>query len=672
MKKNQAPTVQQTEQKAEKPGVFQYGNVADDIAWVEKLDRQASESEAYWDKEYKLNSKAKSNDNLYLGRQALDKAEDGGTQNLDNRIFSSVRTIVPYVTSRITQPEIYPSSNAVAARKFAEDFEKAIYVHAEKQKVRHKLKYSLEDAIIRMRGYLKPRYDAVTKNFCAIEYVPAENIIVDHRAIYHEEPRFFRHKLEKPIKDLLVMFPDMADKLRVACGIDKNNSEQKLEECIGVNEDWCFIADDQEGLDLIVTWSYKKLLLGKTQDPNWRYGDTNFLDHHMMPLVFLNVLNDGRKYIDRTSFVEQASLLQQNVDERSNQISSNAGLGTTGMPVVDAAALADDQSEYLSFDEDTVLVLDVENANGKSINDVFTVWKAGTMPNFVYEDKIDSRNSIDNTFGTPNVFRGEQSKNNTLGQDVLVRDQAFGRQQEIIDAIDSATERLYMLIAQFLLVYGDEEELFKFVGENGQFDYILIHSDDLDTNILISVKSGTSMPIDRAQRRKVADQAASYSMIDPLTYWEIMDESNAEKYAKRLVDYTSDPGKFMKDIDDQIFNRDAFVDIELIKHGTQPPFRKDLPKEYFDYMNHYVLSGNLDDPALDPTAKEATQQFIDAQLARGQKMLGMAETQLPTPEEVVAANKQTDELNQQDMAMAQQQAKASPSVSTAAPELGTK
>jgi hypothetical protein len=121
-----------------------------------------------------------------------------------------------------------------------------------------------------------------------------------------------------------------------------------------------------------------------------------------------------------------------------------------------------------------------------------------------------------------------------------------------------------------LLVYGEEEELFRAVGENSEFDYIVMRSDDLDTNAEIRVKSGTSMPVDNPQRRATADKAASQMMIDPLTYWEIMDEPNAEKYAKRVADWKADPMAFMQDTQEDLFNRDAYADLEIIKHGGQP------------------------------------------------------------------------------------------------------
>ena len=636
--------------------IFKYDDNDDD--WVASLNRRIDESKSHWNSKYKLDSVTKSNEELYLATEELDD-EDNETSASDNRIFSSIRTIVPYVTSRITQPEVIATSSALSAKKFAEDLEKGLYFKADDEEVKLKAKFAIEDAIKFRRGYLKPRYDALTKNFCSIEYVPADSIIIDHKSLSYEEPRYFRHVLDKTIEDMLVMFPEMKAKIQLAFGIDDNAPKAKLEESHQVNEDWCSVPAE-DGLDLMVTWSYKDMCLGKMQDPNWNYDGDNFLKSHMMPLVMFNVLSDGKGHIDKTSFVEQAKKLQRNVNERSEQISKSAGLGNTGMPVVDSEVLGDDQAQYLSFDEDTVLELSIPE--GSRISDHFDVWKAGTLPQSVYDDKIDSRNSIDNTFGTPNIFRGEQSNNNTLGQDEIIRDQAFGRQQEIVDAIDRGVNRLYKLMAQFLVVYGDEEELLESTGDNGEFDYVVLHTADIAKLVKkIRVKAGTSMPIDKSQRRAVADKAATYNMIDPLTYWEIMDEGNAEKYAKRLVKYTTDPATFMQEVDDGVFSRDAFVDIQLIKNGVQPKFREDLNKEYFDHLNKYILSGNLDNPTLDPMVAQSISQFIDIQLARGQKMLGLAETQMPTPEEVNAANEKTDILNQQDQAAADQEQKAAES-----------
>lgn len=640
------PPVKPADNKPDYATVEIHGMTADQIA--DQQDKRIGKSTTHWNGAgWKLEATAKANEKLYLGQQ-VSEDDDGEDENLalDNRIFSSIRTIVPYVTTRITEPEVYPSSNTEAAKRFAEDFEKALHIKADKEKVKLKMKFALEDAIIRRRGYLKPRYDAATGNFCSVEYVPPESIIIDHEAKSYEEPRYFRHLLKKSIEDLIVMFPDMQARIYELFKVDEHTSKDKMQESHTINEDWLFMVDDNNKLDLVVCWNYKKVGFDCIPDPNWRYGKSNFLDNHMMPLVSLNVLSDGRSWIDKTSFVEQAKYSQMTIDARARQIGENAGLGSIGMPVVDAAALADDQSQYLIYEEDTVLELDVSNAGKNSINDVFTTWKAGSLSADVYKDKVDSIEAVQNAFGASTVMQGNESDNKTLGQDELLRDQSMGRQAEVVDAVDNATQRLYLLFAQFLLVYGEEEELFRYVGENSKFDSIIMHSNELDTNAEIRVKNGTSMPIDNPQRRATADKASQGNMIDPLSYWEIMDEPNAQKYAKRLVDYTADPAGFLKDVEEELFNRDAYVDLEILKQGGVPDYRDDVSKEYFDYLNQYVLSGDLENPKIALETRQAISSFIDVQLERAQKMLGMAETQLPTPQDVVTHNAEVDKANE--------------------------
>jgi hypothetical protein len=609
--------------------------------FVTMVDRRVNEATQHWNsKPYNLAEKTKENESVYLGTNVADSDTDDDIKALDNRVFSAIRTVVPFVTSRITEPDVLPSSSQQKAIKFAEDLEKALYTHAKREKVNQKVKFALEDAIVRYRGYLKPRYDPVTKNFFSLEYIPCESIIVDHKAKAYEEPGFFRHVLDKTVEDLLTMFPGAKDNIYKAFKLPENPTSEQLQMSREVHEDWTFIQKDG-AIDLVVGWSYNKVPFGVIQDPNWRYDDTNFTSSHMMPLIPINVLNDGRSLIDKTSFVEQAKYSQHTINKRSEQISKNTDLGTIGMPVVDSASISDEDAEYLRYEPDTAIILDTGDT-GKGLNDVFTTWKAGSLSPDVYKDKVDAVEAVENAFGASSIQQGNQSNNNTLGQDQLLRDQSQGRQQEAIDAVDAATSRIYLLMAQFLLVYGDEEELFRFVGENAQFDYLIMHSEDIDTEAMIGVKSGTSMPIDKVQRRATADKSASQGMIDPLSYWEIMDEANAQKYAKRLMEYTTDPASFLKDAKEEVFNRDAYVDIEIIKHGGQPEYRDDLPTEYFDHLNKYVLSGDLENPALGPDKAQAISQFIDQQLARAQKMLGAAETQLPTAEDVNAYNESVD------------------------------
>jgi hypothetical protein len=619
---------------------------------VALLNQKLGESESHWNKKFKLAATSKENEQLYYGEQISSQDDDTNPDlHLDNRIFSAIRTIVPHVTTRITQPVVQPSSLTATAKKFAEDMEAALFAKANAQEtaLKSKIKYALEDAIIRRRGYLKPRYNPATNDWFCIEYVPAESIIVAHTAKPYEEPPYFRHKLQKTVDDLLIMFPAEADKIRRLFNITSSSTLADYATEYEIFEDWKLHRIKNENT-LLVAWHYKTEALGVVKDPNWLEGEDNFLPYHMMPLVSFNVLNDGRSWIDRSSYVEQAKYSQKTIDRRGEQIGKNAGLGSVGMAVVKSGALAEDQSQFLKYEEDVVLELDVPE--DQSINDVFTKWQANSLSPQVYEDKAAAIEAVNNAFGASSINQGAESDNATLGQDILLRDESRGRQQDIVDAINNAMGRLYQLMAQFLLVYGDEQVLFHVAGENSEFDYLVMHTDALDTKAIIGVKEGTNMPIDRSQQRATADAAANQKMIDPLSYWEIMDEPNAQKRAKRLAEYTADPAKFMADVDEEVFNRFAYVDIEMVKRAQTPEYREELSKDYFDYLNKFALSGALDpeNPNLAEETKQALKAFIDQQLQRGQRMLGMLETQLPTEQDVNAYNDQQNQQAQADAA----------------------
>jgi hypothetical protein len=616
--------------------------------FVDLTDSRIAESVGFWDgKDFGLKKAQEENQKYYHGLQA-ESDSDTAEKALDNRIFSSIRSILPYVTSQITQPDVNPSDNTPEAVQFAQDLERALFKHAQKQKVRMKMKFAVQDAMIIRRGYLKLRYDGPTNNFCFVEYVPAESIIMDHKAKPYEEPRYFRHKLSKTVDDLVTMFPENEAKILSMFKIDDNTPSKEMYKDHDVNEDWVFHQIDGQ-LDLCVVWSYNKQPIGYIKDPNWNYDGNNFIDSHMVPIIPVNILSDGRTMIDKTSFVEQSRYSQDIVDARTKQISKSASVGSTGMPVVDTRAMADDQAQFITFDTDQVLELDVESTGVDDINKAFTTWKSDPLQPEVFEDKADARSAIDNAFGTNDITRGAQSTKETLGQDILLRDQSQGRQKEIIDAIDVSTERLYLLMAQFLLIYGDQKMLFRVSGKNTEFDYVIMHTNELDVDAEIGVVGGTSMPIDNEQRRATADKAAQQAMIDPLSYWQIMDEGHAEEVAKRTITWlkSTDPTEIIKDMTDDEFDRDAYVDIDSIRHGNTPEYRENLEKCYFDYLNKFALSGALDpeNPKMDMETKQRIADFINAQLVRGSKMLGMAETQLPTADDVASHNASVDEQN---------------------------
>jgi hypothetical protein len=74
------------------------------------------------------------------------------------------------------------------------------------------------------------------------------------------------------------MFPDMKAKIYELFKVDDTTGKEQDAGIQKINEDWVFVVDDNNKLDLIVCWNYKGVGFGCEQDPNWRYGKSNFLE----------------------------------------------------------------------------------------------------------------------------------------------------------------------------------------------------------------------------------------------------------------------------------------------------------------------------------------------------------------------------------------------------------
>lgn len=614
----------------------------DDLQLAALIDHRADSARSDWNKApYNLTEVRESNQKLYSTEYVNDWQVDERYEDVvaDNRMFTSVRTIIPFVTSQITEPEVTASDDNPLSLQFARDLEKILVLHSKQQQAKAKIKISVQDNLRGQRiGYLKLRYDA-KRNTITLEHVDPSSVIVDSKARQHEEPRFLQHTQKRTIGDLLRQFPNKKDVLLQLFELSEKAEDYqiRLDEEQEITENWLFVNEDGEDT-LVVSWKVKNEILAKFKDPNFIWGGQNILDAPMIPFIFFNTLNDGSSLIDQTSYMEQSHWLQENYDKRSMAIASNAKFGGIGVPVFSKKALPQSDAAKIQFSPLQRILLDTTDVRSS-----FTTWQAGTLQSFVVEDKYDSRNSIDNIWGTPNIMRGEQSKNNTLGQDVLIRDQAEGRQSEIIDAIDTAMARYYKILTQMIYRYFDEDHYYKYVGSDGKFVRLVINQKKLAKylGIDVNVKTGSSLPVDRAQKRAVALRLAQLNRISTLRLYKELGLENAEEAYKQWVLESRDPSTMLKDADSNQQDRAAQEDLAVVIGGEIPDERDDVTDEYLSYLNDYLLTDKL---ILleneDPDAASRVRDFISAINTKAKIKLSKLENQArnqpqtpPTPPE---------------------------------------
>lgn len=591
------------------------------------VNRRAAEASGHWEKLHNLKKIREDNKKLYTSEYVQKQIRDERYEDIfsDNKLFTSIRTILPFITSRMTQPEIIPANDDSLSAQFAKDFEKILVEIGENEYARDKVKLALQDLLTGQRvGVLKWVYNP-NKDKLELEYCSPDSIIIGKRSRLHEEPDFVQHTQERTIGDLIRQFPDKSDSIYRQFSITKAVPSQ-LERVIKITENWLFVEED-DALKLGIVWMYESgLMLGKMSDPNWIDGGKNALDEHMMPFVFFNFLNDGSGYIDNTSFIEQAQYNQKNYDKRGSTIAENAAYAGIGVPVFGKGAVKEETAAKVRFSPVQRVLLDTED-----VSKSFTTWTAGQLPQFIIEDKLDMKQSVLDIFGTNQIQQGStpDNPNQNLGQDVILRNQAEGRQQELIDCVDNGMSRFFLIESQMVYRYFDTPKYYNFIGDNGEFENLVISQQKIAKNlgITIKIKSGSSLPVDRSQKIATALELMKAQRIGTLQLYKELGIDNPEQTYKEFLREHLLPFGELGEMDKDTFDREADEDIQLVIGGKQPKEREDMTQDYLTYLNEYLLTQKYE--MLPVAAQARVSKYIAGIIAQAQRKVLKMSLQKP-------------------------------------------
>lgn len=645
--------------------VFDLAMSDDEI--LQLLRKPVSDSEKFWDSTKGLEKVRSDNMNLWLpnhwkGQDIYDYQEPYLYQ--DNRIFTSVETICAVVNSRIAQPLVMPAQDSVVSVQMSKDLQTTLFAHAEKFRTQDLFRIGVRNLLLKRVGFLKLRFDPNLGEHGDIvpEAVPPEDIIVDQDARYGDVPRFIAQKLRnKTGEEMIAMFPDAKQKVYELLGVTRRTNKGDLvayKSQLGKKKDlleiWFRYWDEDKQTyagGLCWTDSNFQHALGKMKNPNWNYEEytdgscSNLLDFPAPPFIPINYLNDGTSYIDLTSMVEQAAPLQRILDRRGFQIMENAEQAGGGLVFNTMMITKEDISKLVGSPDERLGVKG-------DVNKAITRVAPPPLPNYVIEDKNDARMEIDNIFATHEVSRGADSGSKTLGQDELQTQQDYTRMDDIARAIERATAQYYRYLVQMMKVYYTEDHWFKATGEDGQFDHVVMRHDLIEDGIDVTVEAGSTMPINKKQQLTAAQTLAQMGMIDPLSLYEVISGApmpSPKKMLERFLTFKTDPASFMESAKTEEFDRQAFMDIQILNAGEMPKPKDEVSPEYLKFMNNYMLGGDFNkQPDL---IKQMYVEWLRMCQMQAQEQLQALMTQAPTPEDMNAQNQQSVEQAQTEQAL---------------------
>lgn len=550
---------------------------------VKNLNQRVDDSQSYWNSPegFDLQASRSRNIRMHLGKQVdTTNLYRFQTPYIENQIFIGEESIVAYTTTQIPQPEVIPASKGDRDKLFAADLEKGIKAYSEDPDLcdlEALVDVSVRNLLNKHIGLVKFRFD---KNYgdngdIICEAIDPSHVIIDKNVAKGKNPLFICHVLKESAEQLCARFPKKRDEIFKALGIVRGTPKQMSQE-LAVREVWVTHFNKKGEAEEGVATYFGDVVLDKMRNPNWLYSspEKNFLKVPLKPFIPLNYINYGTHWIDETTPVSQAIKMQEILNKRGRQIMENADKANGMLVISTDSGLTKDDAQNLTGDPNQKLII---KTAGQPVTDLVYQVPPHDLPNYVVGDKGDVRMQIGNIMGAPTDFSGSNAEEGdpTLGEVVIKKNQAGGRQDLIVRAIRRFTTGYYRYLVQMMVVWYDEKRDFTFNAGDGEFDYITLSRDLIPKGI--NVKA-TKAPIpDKARQEAIAINLIKTDKIALIDAYKDLHLENPQQRYDNWAKEKANPMELARDSMDVVDESEAYVayldimagkDIEVIENPT--------------------------------------------------------------------------------------------------------
>lgn len=270
----------------------------------------------------------------------------------------------------------------------------------------------------------------------------------------------------------------------------------------------------------------------------------NHFDYPRKPYIFATAFNNENTPIGQTDLITQAAPLQEGIDRRKQDIDENASL-VNGQIKVDSSVMSKADAQKLRYEARGVIW-------GKGVTTGVTREMGTPLPQFVFEDMLDSRNEIDNIMAASSAFRGEREGAETKAGRLALIDQSYLALNEFVQVVDYCSYELFNWFYQLAKVRYTEHHTAKLVGKDKALKAFTLMQDDFEDGVEIKVLEGKTLPEDRQFKYAQAQEDADKGLLSPVDYFEVAGYDNASDKAKNRVKYDLNPTKAVGMTDEEL------------------------------------------------------------------------------------------------------------------------
>jgi hypothetical protein len=562
---------------------------------VKKIDDRIGEAKK---KKDKIDEKASKNEKYWKGEQLDTKRIPAPRAKIvDNRIFMSIETIIPLLTSNIPEPEIQNCPDNDIYQRISDIL-----------KIEYEIRYSMPSRLrefcrnwaIGYIGVLKYRWD---KEYgFQTEVVPWRKIGFDPISTTLRDCDFAYEYMEDTLEGLIARFPDAEKEIKQKYNKENLGSKVRYVEFWGDNGKW-------------VCWKLEKIILGKMKNPNFDYTPekttqidnfgneteiettNNIFKRPKFPYIIGKYFSFNDSIYDVSSVTEQAIPIQDAINKRKNQISDHCDMNKRVLVVPSTAMPREDFQKIL--DQVGEVGIYVEGGSAEEVQQLM-----GRMDSTYYNDLTHSIGELDNIMGTHSTTRGERTgKETATGRQMLYQADLGRIGGAIEDIVESVVEEWYNAYLHMHKVYSDQIKY-----QDGKTN-LLLKREEIPNDVLVMVKKGTSTPLDKATRIELAMQWGNSDKLDPESMYSEVGYPKANEMAEKMKAWWREQGKMPPENQEEfMFMQNAFQMQQMQAQMEQAPQQEEQMAQE-QQMQSEMQAQQLD------------QQMTQKEEEHGQKMI---------------------------------------------------
>lgn len=495
---------------------------------------------------YNLSEKRRLNKQYFDGNQIVNKLKPGQIPYTENQIWVGWSAVLSYLTDRIAQPNVYPSSEKDNDMRFGVFFEKVLRAHNDKFEFKDIAAKVVNDSGLSYIGCVKLEFDPDYGENGEIVpiLIDPENLVVDNNTPYGGDPEFIAYTSRMTASEVIHRWKDKKDEILKLASVTMEDGKSNLDVILSVTEVWMTYYDSEFDPHEGVVYFCDELILEKIKNPNFSYVDDslNIIKTPPKPFVFCNISSDGRLLIDKTNPVEQARIMQDFLN-LAGRHSLESSLRSNPTIVVNGGVLSEDDANSADKLATKSVITLTDIPQGSNAAQQFGVVPPTVVSPELLAQKQDLRTQVLAMLGAPDVITGTGDMGDTaptLGQSQIKKDQAQGRLDLMTRAIDKFYTEYYRLLAHMMAVYYVKKHSFTSASNSG-YKRIFISRDMIDNKIEIHVEGNSTLPINKAEQQAIAEGLLENKAISLLDYYKISGIHDPQELYDNYIQFTKDP-----------------------------------------------------------------------------------------------------------------------------------